>query len=103
MARVSSLAERPADTEEPAFPDLVGTAPPSPAGPLESAELAELGKPPVVPLPRMAQMLRFNQRQIEYVFGARRRIGETFRMRTALPGGPVVTSHPDHVRSLFTA
>jgi cytochrome P450 len=103
MARVSSLAERPADTEEPAFPDLVGTAPPSPAGPLESAELAELGKPPVVPLPRMAQMLRFNQRQIEYVFGARRRIGETFRMRTALPGGPVVTCHPDHVRSLFTA
>ena len=24
-------------------------------------------------------------------------------MRTPLPGGPVVTSHPDHVRSLFTA
>ena len=24
-------------------------------------------------------------------------------MRTPMPGGPVVTSHPDHVRSLFTA
>ncbi len=48
-------------------------------------------------------MLRFNQRQIEYVFGARRRLGDVFRMRTAMPGGPVVTSHPDHVRSLFTA
>ena len=48
-------------------------------------------------------MLRFNQRQIEYVFGARRRLGDVFRMRTVLPGGPVITSHPDHVRSLFTA
>jgi cytochrome P450 len=100
---VSSVAERPASAEEPAFPDLVGEAAPSPAGPIEPALAAELPKPPVVPLPRAAQMLRFTQRQIEYVFGARRRIGETFRMRTAMPGGPVVTSHPDHVRSLFTA
>jgi len=100
---VSTVAERPAGAEGPAFPDLVGTAPPSPAGPVEPAELAELGKPPVVPLPRSSQMLRFSMRQIEYVFGAQRRIGEVFRMRTAMPGGPVVTSHPDHVRSLFTA
>lgn len=99
----TSVAERPGSKDEPAFPDLVGTAAPSPAGPIDEAELAELGKPPVVPLPRVVQMLRFSQRQIEYVFGARRRIGETFRMRTAMPGGPVVTSHPDHVRSLFTA
>ena len=48
-------------------------------------------------------MLRFNQRQIEFVFRARRRHGEVFRMRTSMPGGLVVTSHPDHVRSLFTA
>jgi cytochrome P450 len=100
---VSSVAERPASADEPTFPDLVGTAPSSPAGPIDLTELAKLGKPPAVPLPRGAQMLRFSMRQIEYVFGARRRLGETFRMRTALPGGPVVTSHPDHVRSLFTA
>src|SRR5436190_8149104 len=75
----------------------------SPAGPIEAEEAAALPKPPVVPLPRAAQMLRFSQRQIEYVFGAHRRLGDTFRMRTAMPGGPVVTSHPDHVRSLFTA
>jgi cytochrome P450 len=100
---VSTVAERPAGADEPAFPDLVGTAPPSPAGPIEPAELEKLGKPPAVPLPRTAQMLRFSMRQIEYVFGAQRRIGEVFRMRTAMPGGPVVTSHPDHVRSLFTA
>jgi len=100
---VSSVAERPASADGPVFPDLVGCAPSSPAGPIDLAELEKLGKPPVVPLPRTAQMLRFSMRQIEYVFGAQRRIGEVFRMRTALPGGPVVTSHPDHVRSLFTA
>lgn len=100
---VSTVAEPPATTEAPAFPDLVGEAPPSPAGPIEAKEAAALAKPPVVPLPRMVQMVRFNQRQIQYVFGARRRLGDVFRMRTFFPGGPVVTSHPDHVRSLFTA
>jgi cytochrome P450 len=100
---VSTVVEGPASAEEAAAPGLAGTAPPSPAGPIDPTEAAALSKPPVVPLPRSAQMLRFNQRQIEYVFGARRRLGEVFRMRTALPGGPVVTSHPDHVRSLFTA
>jgi len=79
------------------------SAPASPAGPIEPEKAAALPKPPVVPLPRAAQMMRFSVRQIEYVFGARRRLGDVFRMRTAMPGGPVVTSHPDHVRSLFTA
>jgi cytochrome P450 len=100
---VSTVAERPATADEPAFPHLVGEAPPSPAGPIELEQAGAMPKPPVVPLPRAVQMVRFNQRQIQYVFGARRRLGEVFRMRTALPGGPVITSHPDHVRSLFTA
>jgi len=100
---VSTVAERPTSAEETAAADLVGEAPASPAGPIEASEAAALPKPPVVPLPRAVQMVRFNQRQIEYVFGARRRLGDVFRMRTALPGGPVITSHPDHVRSLFTA
>jgi cytochrome P450 len=99
----STVAERPPSTEEPAFPELVGEAPPSPAGPMEADEATAMPKPPVVPLPRAAQMARFNQRQIQFVFGARRRLGDVFRMRTAMPGGPVITSHPDHVRSLFTA
>jgi cytochrome P450 len=76
---------------------------PSPAGPIDAGAAAALPQPPVVPLPRLAQMLRFNQRQIEYVFGARRRLGETFQMRTLLPERLVITSHPDHVRSLFIA
>jgi len=82
---------------------LVGEAPPSPAGPLEPQEAAGFPAPPSIPLPRLVQVLRFNQRQIEFVFRARRELGEVFRMRGIVAGSPVITSHPDHVRSLFTA
>jgi len=82
---------------------LVGEAPPSPAGPLEPQEAAGFPTPPSIPLPRLVQVLRFNQRQIEFVFRARRELGEVFRMRGIVAGSPVITSHPDHVRSLFTA
>jgi cytochrome P450 len=92
----------PAETE--AQPNrLIGTAPPSPAGPVEPDEAGALAPPPAVPLPRWLQVLRFNQRQIEFVFRARRELGEVFRMRGVVADGPVFTSHPDHVRSLFTA
>ncbi len=83
--------------------DLVGEAPPSPAGPIAAAELSGLRAPPEIPLPRLIQSLRFNQRQIEFVFRARRELGEVFRMHGATEDAVVVTSHPDHVRSLFTA
>ncbi|HEY8584134.1 MAG TPA: cytochrome P450, partial [Capillimicrobium sp.] len=88
---------------EPSPSPLIGEAPPSPAGPIDEAELATLAAPPRIDLPRWLQVLRFNQRQIEFVFRARREHGEVFRMRGMIPGGPVVTSHPDHVRSLFRA
>jgi len=80
---------------------LVGEAPPSPAGPLDDGA-AHLPLPPLVSLPRTVQVVRFNQRQIEFVFGARRRLGEVFRMFGATEQ-VAITSHPDHVRSLFTA
>jgi cytochrome P450 len=82
---------------------LMGEAPPSPAGPIDASEAASLRTAPMIDLPRALQVLRFNQRQIEFVFGARRRHGEVFRMRGVVPGGPTITSHPDHVQSLFTA
>jgi cytochrome P450 len=82
---------------------LVGEAPPSPAGPLEPDEAASLPLPPSVELPLALQVLRFSQRQIQFVFRARRELGEVFRMRGTIAGRPVITSHPDHVRSLFTA
>jgi cytochrome P450 len=82
---------------------LVGQAPPSPAGPAEPEHAAALREPPTIALPRAVQVIRFNQRQIEFVFRARRELGEVFRMRGVVPDGTVITSHPDHVRSLFTA
>jgi cytochrome P450 len=92
-----------APAPERAATDLIGEALPSAAGPISSSEQEALEAPPVVEMHPAAQILRFNQRQIQFVFGARRRLGETFRMRTSMPGGLIIVSHPDHVRSLFTA
>ena len=79
------------------------TIEPSPAGPIDEAEAATLAQPPMVDLPRVLQVLRFSQRQIEFVFGCRRRLGPVFRVKGIIPGEPTITSHPDHVKSLFTA
>jgi len=68
-----------------------------------SSKAATLATPPDIPLPQLSQTMRFSIRQIEFVFRYRRELGETFRMRGVIPGGPVITSHPDHVKSLFTA
>jgi cytochrome P450 len=77
-------------------------APPSPAGPRDEG-VADLLEPPTIPLPRLAQTMRFSVRQAAFVSRARRELGDVFRMRTRIVDGTVVTSHPDHVRSLFTA
>jgi cytochrome P450 len=80
----------------------IGQAPPSPAGPVGLEE--PLYAPPTVALPRALQTLRFTQRQIQFVFRSRRELGDVFRVRfVVIPGGIVITNHPDHVRSLFTA
>ena len=97
------LADPVAPPEQPAAPGLIGEAPPSPAGPIEPGEASGLPEPPKLPLPRPLQTLRFNQRQIQFVFRARRELGETFRMHGIIPEPTTITSHPDHVRSLFTA
>jgi cytochrome P450 len=104
MHLVIRLAEPVPSPQERIVDSLVGEAPPSPAGPLETSEAAGLPQPPAIQLSPLLQTLRFNQRQIEFVFRARRELGEVFQMRSAIPGlDPVITSHPDHVRSLFTA
>jgi cytochrome P450 len=79
------------------------STPPTTAGPIEPAEAEGLGNPPIVQMNPLAQLLRFNQRQIEFVFGARRRLGDVFALRTPEPIPLVMTSIPDDVRSLFTA
>ncbi|HEY5261078.1 MAG TPA: cytochrome P450 [Solirubrobacteraceae bacterium] len=80
----------------------IGEALPSPAGPLDPHDTPPAA-PPVVPLSRTLQVLRISERQIEFMFRWRRELGEVFRVRGVISGGPVITSHPDHVRSLFTA
>jgi cytochrome P450 len=100
---VAVATEATAEAAEPRPNPLIGAAPPSPAGPVEADEAQDLVPPPAIALPRWLQVLRFNQRQIQFVFRARRELGEVFRMRGVVPDGPVFTSHPDHVKSLFTA
>lgn len=81
---------------------LIGEAPPSPSGPATEGDLGR-PSPPEIRMPRALQVLRFNQRQIEFVFRARREHGDTFRLNGMVRGRPVITCHPDHVRALFTA
>ncbi len=75
----------------------------SSAGPLGTEEAEGLPRPPLVQMKPLAQLLRFNQRQIQFVFGARRRLGDVFALRTPEPNPLVMTGLPDDVRSLFTA
>jgi hypothetical protein len=81
---------------------LIGTVPASPAGPIGDAEARRLPAPPTVSLPAPCRFCA-SARQIELLFGARRRLGEVFALRGTRSDQIVVTSHPDHVRSLVTA
>ena len=82
---------------------LLGEAPPSPAGPIDEAEQRALPQPPRVPGPRALQVLRFNQRQSSFMLRARRELGEVFAVGSVMGDPHAVTTHPDHIRSLFTA
>jgi cytochrome P450 len=76
---------------------------PSAAGPAPR-DGGPIALPPAVRLPRPLQQLRFSMRQSSFFLRSSRRLGQTFRMRGVLDDDWVtVTSHPDHVRSLFTA
>lgn len=92
-----------ATVEAPARSDLIGEAPPSPAGPISQDEFEHLPLAPQVDDPNFLQRLQFNQRQIEYVFRNRRRYGETFRGFTVFDDIQTFTSHPDHVKSMLSA
>ena len=79
------------------------SAPGSSAGPIPPEEAERLPSPPFVDIHPLLQLLHFNQRQIEFVFRARREVGDVFALRTPEPNNLIVTSLPDDVRSLFTA
>ncbi len=94
-------AADPAATES--GPRLRGAAPPSPAGPITEADLAALRAAPRTRLPRVLQTLWFGAHQKSFVSYHQRRFGDVFGMRGYVRGWPVVTCHPEHIRSLFKA
>lgn len=74
---------------------------PSPAGPAPQGR--PLALPPLLKMPRALQQLRFGMRQAPFLLSAQRALGQTFRMSGVLRDDwATVTSHPHHVRSLFT-
>jgi len=98
MATLEAAPAGPQPTAE-----LIGSAPPSEAGPLEPGS-RPASLPRSLPLSPFRQTLRFGRRPLPFLFQARREIGEVFAFRVVGREEPfVVTSHPDHVRSLFTA
>src|SRR3954470_2812644 len=77
--------------------------PPSPSGPLEATDEG-WNLPPAPPLTPLAQTVRFGVRPLGFSFKSRNALGEVFRIRlVSREESIVVTSHPDHVKALFTA
>jgi cytochrome P450 len=88
--------------EQPGAQALLGEAPASPAGPIEGRAPAPR-LPPALGGPRWLQAIRMNSRQASVMLRARRERGDLFSMFGPTGEDVVVTCHPDHVRSLFTA
>jgi cytochrome P450 len=81
---------------------LIGEAAPSPAGPLPPD--ARMHPPRSLALPPSVQTIRFLRRPLPFLFRGRRELGQTFALRVIAREEPIILiSHPDHVRSLFTA
>jgi cytochrome P450 len=81
---------------------LIGSVAPSAAGPALDG-LGGLRSVPTVELPKFTQILRFTTRHKDFVFAGARQYGDVFHMKGTVAGGAIITSHPDHVKSLFTA
>src|SRR4051795_7281660 len=89
-------------TADPRLEELEGP-PPSASGPLESSD-GTWNLPPAPPLSKLAQTTQFGVRPLGFSFKARKKLGEVFRIQlVSREESIVVTSHPDHVKALFTA
>ncbi len=89
-------------TDRPGAGHVPDGARPSPAGPADDARPTAL--PPGPPLPPLLQGLRFARRPMAWQLSMQRRFGDVWTVR--LPtrrDGFVVSSHPDHLRSLLKA
>ncbi len=91
---MTAVAERPGLDEQ--------AAPPSPAGPVEPG--TPLNAPPALKLPRPLQTMMFGLAPLQFNLRAQRELGDVWQVDLPAREGPLVmTSHPDHVKSLFTA
>jgi cytochrome P450 len=93
--------------DAPTRPRLIGEAPASPSGPAPD-DGAPVNMPPALMLARGLTALRFSVRQVPLLFKTRRELGETFSLRFPMrrryaDEHTIMISHPDHVRSIFTA
>jgi cytochrome P450 len=78
------------------------SAPPSPAGPVAADEPLRI--PPALPGPQLLNTIRFGVQPLRFSRAARRRLGDVWQVKLLSRGDPfVITSHPDHVESLFKA
>jgi cytochrome P450 len=96
---MSVLRERTQPTAT--HPELIGSAPPSPAGPVES--LTGLKAPGEIRWPRLAQVIWFGQFQWNFMFRNQRKFHDVWVANGYVRGKTAVTFHPDHIRSIFTA
>ena len=77
-------------------------APSSPAGPVDAG--TPIAMPPAVRLPRLLQGAGFGMRPLGFNLNNQRRFGDVWQMRLPTRADAfVVTCHPDHIKSLFTA
>src|SRR5437588_1524483 len=100
MSAVTEAASRSRapETDEPAAASIQS----SPAGPVEDD--ARIVMPPAIALPRLLQGMGFGLRPLAFNLDAQRRFGDVWQMQLPTRRDPfIVTSHPDHVKSLFTA
>jgi len=83
--------------------DLTETMPaPSPAGAVGDDRPVRM--PPARGLPKLVQTVRFIANPLQASLSARRDLGDVWQVELLSRHEPfVVTSHPDHVKSLFTA
>ncbi len=82
---------------------LRGSAEPSPAGPLEALQ-PDLTAPPALGTSAQRQSLSFVIHPRRFMVRAEAAAGEVFTMKVVVRKTPFyVTSHPDHVKSLFLA
>jgi cytochrome P450 len=78
------------------------SAPPSPAGPVSGDEPVLL--PPSLPGPQLLHTVRLGLDPLRFSRDARRRAGDVWQVKLLTREEPfVITSHPDHVESLFKA